>query len=281
MSPRYVNDKDKIIEHARKYETAYNACGISNDRFCIKIPTNSAGIQAAAVLEKEGIRTLATALFGLPQAIAAQQAGALSIAPYFNEIRAHSDVSLWPDVEDPATQHPSSNRIAQIRHTYDQMKAQGKPVPLIKTASCLTARECLAMIELGADQNCILIGPLTDLLSTTKLPEYKKDTEWNKRVTKDDVDQPNLQWADWNLPEPSVSKKRMAELVKADPLDRTMSKDWKMASPDIDYLADGVLDGYIEKDEVARLRLKDALDMFCEVEERSRQEIQRLQKMYA
>jgi transaldolase len=60
-----------------------------------------------------------------------------------------------------------------------------------------------------------------------------------------------------------------------------MSKDWKMASTDVDYLADGVLDGYIEKDEVARLRLKDALDMFCEVEERSRQEIQRLQKLYA
>lgn len=281
VSPRNANNKEKVIDHARRYRDQYNAVGISNDRFCIKIPTTSAGVQAAAVLYKEGIRTLGTALFGLPQAIAAQQANMLSISPYFNETRAHAEYDLWPDVADPATQHPNSHRMTHIRQTYDQLKAQGKTVPLIKAASCITARECLAMVELGADQNTILIGPLTDLLSTTKLPEYKKNSEWNKRVTKDDIDQPNLQWADWKLPEPSVSKTRMAELVKADPLDKTMTKDWKMASPDVDYLADGVLDEYNEKDEVTRLRLKDAIDLFHGFEEQSREEIQRLQKLYA
>ena len=55
-----------------------------SDRFCIKIPTTSAGMQASAVLNKEGIRTLGTALFSLPQAIAASQAGCLSISPYYN-----------------------------------------------------------------------------------------------------------------------------------------------------------------------------------------------------
>ena len=55
-----------------------------SDRFCIKIPTTSAGVQAAAQLYEEGIRTLGTALFSLAQALAAAQAKMLSISPYFN-----------------------------------------------------------------------------------------------------------------------------------------------------------------------------------------------------
>ena len=56
----------------------------TSDRFCIKIPTTTAGVQAAAELYKEGIRTLGTALFSLHQALAAAQGMMLSISPYFN-----------------------------------------------------------------------------------------------------------------------------------------------------------------------------------------------------
>jgi transaldolase len=42
---------------------------------------------------------------------------------------------MWPDVEDPATQHPMSSRHIRIRKVYDEMKSQGKQVPQIKTAS--------------------------------------------------------------------------------------------------------------------------------------------------
>jgi len=41
-------------------------------------------LNACQTLKKEGIRTLGTALFGLPQAIACSQAGCLYISPYFN-----------------------------------------------------------------------------------------------------------------------------------------------------------------------------------------------------
>ena len=109
-----------------------------SDRFCIKIPTTSAGVQAAAVLYREGIRTLGTSLFSLPQAIAAAQANMLSISPYFNEVRAHVEYGLWPDVEDPATQHPMAARMIYIRDTYAKMKAEGKTVPLNKAASWVT-----------------------------------------------------------------------------------------------------------------------------------------------
>lgn len=137
----------------------------------------------------------------------------------------------------------------------------------------------MAMAELGADQNTILIGPLTDLLNTTRLPVYQKGGEWQKRA-KELVDQPHIQWAAWDAPEPAVSKKRMEELAKADPLSKAMQKDFKLASIDEDYLKDGVLDRYNQEDEVTRNRLGDAILLFHNAEEDSRKEIQRLQAIY-
>lgn len=50
----------------------------------IKIPTTSAGVNAAKNVLPEGIKSLGTALFSVPQAIAASQAEMLAISPYFN-----------------------------------------------------------------------------------------------------------------------------------------------------------------------------------------------------
>ena len=55
-----------------------------SDRFCIKIATTSPGLKAARILKKEGIATLGTALFSLPQAIGAAQAGMYAISMYYN-----------------------------------------------------------------------------------------------------------------------------------------------------------------------------------------------------
>jgi transaldolase len=93
-------------------------------------------VNAAKNILPDGIRSLGTALFSLHQAIAASQAGMLAISPYFNETRAHVQVELWPDVEDPATQHPMANRMIHIRDTYKRLaKETGKTQPLIKAAS--------------------------------------------------------------------------------------------------------------------------------------------------
>lgn len=45
-------------------------------------------------------------------------------------------MDLWPDVEDPATQHPMANRMIHIRQIYDKLeKETGKKQPHIKAAS--------------------------------------------------------------------------------------------------------------------------------------------------
>ena len=135
------------------------------------------------------------------------------------------------------------------------------------------------MKELGADQLTILIGSLTDLAESDALPVYAKGNEWQTRY-KDIKNSPNIQWANWEAPEPQSSRKRMAALSNVDPASKVMQKDFKLADPDADYLADGVLDKMNEEDEVTRLRLKDALVLFDGAENDSKKEIQRLQALY-
>jgi transaldolase len=51
------------------------------------------------------------------------------------EVKAHDDLSLWPDVEDPATEHTMSARLFQILETYRRLyKETGKEQPLLKNA---------------------------------------------------------------------------------------------------------------------------------------------------
>ena len=59
----------------------------------IKIPSTPEALLACREVEKEGIRTLATSLFSVPQALAAHEAGCLYIAPWLNRASPLSWVS--------------------------------------------------------------------------------------------------------------------------------------------------------------------------------------------
>ena len=102
ISPARVYSKEKVLEQAYAFDRAFKDAGISRDKYAIKISTTGPAMAAAAELNKEGIRTLGTSLFSLPQAVAASQAGCLYISPYFNEVAAYSDDSLMHKGSDPA-----------------------------------------------------------------------------------------------------------------------------------------------------------------------------------
>lgn len=84
VSPRYVNDRQAILRQCRSFADAFEVCGVPRDRFAIKLPFTGAAASAAVELNREGIRTLATAVFSLEQAIAASQSNCIFISPYFN-----------------------------------------------------------------------------------------------------------------------------------------------------------------------------------------------------
>lgn len=262
VSTHHSYDKDKIIAHARQYAAAYADAGIGRDRFCIKIPTTSAGVQAARELGKEGIATLGTMLFSVPQAIAAAQAGMYAISMYLNEPRAHAEEGVWPDVEDPATQAPMAARHVQIRAAYDAVKAAGGIVPHMKTASFCAPGDVLACAELGADHVTVGIPMLTDLMEYSTMPEYRKGM-WQVPL-KVQAEEEGREWRAW---EPrKVSDPAIQALLKNDPL----APGVPVATFDTDFTAGDVLDKANEADPATAYRLKFAIERFADMEAQSK-----------
>ena len=75
-------DTAESIARARRIIAMYEAAGVPRTRVLVKLAGTWEGIQAAKVLEKEGITCNITLIFGFIQAVAAAQAGArLSTGP--------------------------------------------------------------------------------------------------------------------------------------------------------------------------------------------------------
>lgn len=79
-------DVDGTIECARRLVQYIEDRGVAKFRVLIKIPSTWEGIQAAKVLEEEGIHCNLTLLFSFSQAIAAAQAGVTLISPFVGRI---------------------------------------------------------------------------------------------------------------------------------------------------------------------------------------------------
>ncbi|MCK9607133.1 MAG: transaldolase [Methylomonas sp.] len=86
VDARLSFDGDATIAKGRDLIKQYEAAGISKERVLIKIAATWEGIQAAAVLEKEGIHCNLTLLFGLHQAIACAENGITLISPFVGRI---------------------------------------------------------------------------------------------------------------------------------------------------------------------------------------------------
>ena len=86
VDARLSFDTDATIAKGREIIAQYEAAGISKDRILIKIASTWEGIQAAAVLEKEGISCNLTLLFGMHQAIACAENDITLISPFVGRI---------------------------------------------------------------------------------------------------------------------------------------------------------------------------------------------------
>ncbi|PSN74034.1 aldolase [Corynespora cassiicola Philippines] len=151
VNPHEAYDKEAILGNARAYATKFERVGIPKTRYFIQIPSTGPALNAAKILEEEGIRTLGTFVFSPEQAIACSQAKMLYISPYLNEVSAYNEPALGPGVaEDPATKHPMSPTIIKIIVTYKQFYAEtGEEQPLVKIASLIFPEEGMAAGAMG------------------------------------------------------------------------------------------------------------------------------------
>jgi transaldolase len=79
---RLSYDTDASVKRAKGIIKMYEEMGIDRSRILIKLAGTWEGIQAAKILEKEGIQCNITLIFSFLQAAAAAQAGAYLVSPF-------------------------------------------------------------------------------------------------------------------------------------------------------------------------------------------------------
>ena len=105
VDARLSFDVEGTIAKGRELIAQYEAAGVSRERILIKIASTWEGIQAASVLEKEGIHCNLTLLFGMHQAVACAEAGVTLISPFVGRIldwyKKDTGRTAYPPQEDP------------------------------------------------------------------------------------------------------------------------------------------------------------------------------------
>lgn len=86
VDARLSFDTKATVEKAQRLIDLYQQRGIGKERVLIKIASTWEGIRAAEQLEKQGIQTNLTLLFGFPQAVACADAGVYLISPFVGRI---------------------------------------------------------------------------------------------------------------------------------------------------------------------------------------------------
>ena len=86
VDARLSFDTQATVKKAREILDLYEQLGADRSRVLIKIASTWEGIQAAEILEKEGVRCNLTLLFSLAQAQACAEAGAYLISPFVGRI---------------------------------------------------------------------------------------------------------------------------------------------------------------------------------------------------
>lgn len=120
VDARLSFDSQATIERAKRLIALYQQQHISTERILIKIAATWEGIQAAKVLEKEGIQTNLTLLFSFAQAVACAEAGVFLISPFVGRIYdwyKKAESRDFTGAEDPGVK--SVRRIYQYYKQYN------------------------------------------------------------------------------------------------------------------------------------------------------------------
>ena len=122
VDARLSFDTDATLARARRITQLYQAQGIDTlQRVLIKIAATWEGIQAAQVLEREGIHTNLTLLFAFAQAVACAQAGVKLISPFVGRIydwHKKAAGTTWDEAARSGAHDPGVMSVSHIFHAY-------------------------------------------------------------------------------------------------------------------------------------------------------------------
>ncbi|MBD9535384.1 transaldolase [Stenotrophomonas sp. STM01] len=135
-----AHDTAATIAKAREFIAMYEAAGVPRSKVLIKIAATWAGVEAARVLQAEGIDCNLTLIFNPTQALACSEAGAFLISPFVGRILdwyvANGQAPASID-EDPG--------VVFVRGVYAEFKRRGSPTVVMGASFRSTAQiEALA-----------------------------------------------------------------------------------------------------------------------------------------
>ena len=121
VDARLSFDTEATLARARRLIGLYEAAGVKRDRVLIKIAATWEGIQAARVLEQDGIHCNLTLLFSFAQALACGDAGVQLISPFVGRIydwHKKQAGAAWDDAAQAGANDPGVMSVARIYHHY-------------------------------------------------------------------------------------------------------------------------------------------------------------------
>ncbi|MEQ1452925.1 transaldolase [Acinetobacter seifertii] len=168
-------DTEATIKKAHELCELYKGYGIDQSRILIKIASTWEGIQAAKVLEAEGIACNLTLLFGLHQAQACADAKVTLISPFVGRIldwyKKAEGVDAYPIEKDPG--------VVSVKKIYTYYKQQNIPTQVMG-ASFRSIDQVLGLA--GCDLLTISPGLLTQLEQDTRTVDAALDVTKSKQA---------------------------------------------------------------------------------------------------
>lgn len=149
VDARLSFNKEESINKARELINLYQKQGISKEKILIKLATTWEGIEAAKVLESEGIHCNLTLLFSFVQAVACADAGVTLISPFVGRIYDWYAKKTGVKVYKDPFQDPGVTSVTRIfnyykKHGY-QTSVMGASFRNISQIKCLAGCDFLTI----------------------------------------------------------------------------------------------------------------------------------------
>ncbi|MFG6463575.1 transaldolase [Roseateles sp. DXS20W] len=208
VDARLSFDKAASLFRARRIIGLYEAAGISRERVLIKLASTWEGIQAAAELEREGIRCNLTLLFAFAQAVACGEAKVQLISPFVGRIydwyKKQAGAS-WDEAAMAGVNDPGVKSVTQI---YGYFKQHG-----IKTEVMGASFRNIGQIQALAGCDLLTISPdlLAQLQATDATLERALDPAKAAAVPAIHLDEAAFRFA---LNEDAMATEKLAEGIR-------------------------------------------------------------------
>jgi transaldolase len=211
VDARLSFDCAATVARARHLMALYEDAGVARERVLIKIAATWEGIQAARILEREGIHCNLTLLFSFCQAVACGDAGVTLISPFVGRIYdwyKKSQGAQWNEAANAAANDPGVRSVAQIYTYYRKFDVTTE----VMGASFRNTGQILALA--GCDLLTISPELLAQLLAADAPVPRVLDPQTAKsaEIHAASFNEPSFRWA---LNEDAMATEKLAEGIRA------------------------------------------------------------------